>query len=504
MKKTVLIVGGGTAGWLSAAIIAAHHRHRSEDELEIMLVEASDIPTVGVGEGTWPTLRNTVRSIGISEKRLFKECFAGFKQGGKFVNWMSKDDFYYHPFTVPLGYGSLDLAPYVDDVRSFSRLSNYQEAVCEAGLAPRAPTDSEFQGICNYAYHLDAGAFANLLKRHCIDELGVKHRIGTVNDVVLGARGEIASLKLAEGGTPFELSADLFVDCTGFRSLLLGKSLGAKFNSIDDVLFNDSALAVRVNYDDENAPLACHTIATGQTAGWIWDIGLTTRRGVGHVYSSEHLSDDEAAQNLSAYLGKSVDQLDMKSIKFQAGYRETPWLKNCVGIGLSGGFVEPLEATAIMLVEVAARYVAENIFADFSILPIIEKRFNQQMSYRWQRITDFLKLHYSLTKRTEPYWKAHTDAQSIPESLQEDLAVWQNRGPIKSDFEGVAELFPAASYQYVLYGMGFKPNYDHQAYLYNQTQQAQRLLERNQTLIRQLSQDLPPHRNFINHWLQAA
>lgn len=504
MKKSILIVGGGTAGWLSAAIIGAHHRNRSDEDLTISLVEASDIPTVGVGEGTWPTLRNTVRSIGLSEKQLFKECFAGFKQGGKFVNWVTQDDYYYHPFTVPLGYGSLDLAPYVDDIQGFSRASNYQEAVCEAGLAPRAPTDPEFQGICNYAYHLDAGAFANLLKNYCRDELGIQHHIGTVKDVVLGNDGEIEQLKLERDGDPFELSASLYVDCTGFRSLLLGKALEVPFKSIDDVLFNDRAIAVHVPYEDENAPLACHTIATGQNAGWTWDIGLTSRRGVGHVYSSAHLSDEEAAINLGKYIGTSPDSLDLKQIKFQTGYRETPWRKNCVAIGLAGGFVEPLEATAIMLVEVAARYVAENIFADFTTLPILEKRFNQQMQYRWQRITDFLKLHYVLTQREEPYWKAHTDPASIPDSLKEDLAVWRNRGPIKSDFEGIAELFPAASYQYVLYGMGFKPNYSDQAYLYAEAQQAQRLFERNQTLTRQLAQDLPPHRNYINHWLNAA
>ena len=504
MQKSVLIVGGGTAGWLSAAIIAAHHRNRSNEELKISLVEASDIPTVGVGEGTWPTLRNTVREIGISEKQLFKECFAGFKQGGKFVNWVTQDDFYYHPFTVPLGYGSLDLAPYVDDIEAYSRESNYQEAVCEAGLAPRNPTDPEFQGICNYAYHLDAGAFANLLKHYCRDELGVQHHIGTVQDVELGANGEIDTLKLARDGDPFELKADLYIDCTGFRSLLLGQALNVPFKSIDDVLFNDRALATRVNYENENDPLACHTIATGQDAGWIWDIGLTSRRGVGHVYSSAHLTDEEAAKNLANYIGVSEDELDLKPIKFQAGYREQPWRKNCVAIGLSGGFVEPLEATAIMLVEVTARYVAENLFADFSTLPILEKRFNQQMQYRWQRITDFLKLHYVLTKRDEPYWRAHTDPASVPDSLSEDLMVWQNRGPIKSDFEGVAELFPAASYQYVLYGMGFKPNYTKQAYLYDEHQQAQRLLERNKSLTQQLARDLPPHRSFINHWLRAA
>lgn len=502
-KKSLLIVGGGTAGWLSAAIIAAYHRNRSQDEFEISLVEAADIPTVGVGEGTWPTLRNTMRSIGISEKELFEKCFAGFKQGGKFVNWASQDDFYYHPFTVPLGYGKVDLAPYVDDIRSFATQSNYQQEICEAGLAPRSLSEGEYQGVCNYAYHLDAGAFADLLKKHCRDELGVKHIIGTVQDVALNEHGQIERLRLENGGEPFELGADLFVDCTGFRSLLLGGALGVPFKSLDEVLFNDAALAIRVPYEDENDPMACHTVATGQSAGWIWDIGLTNRRGVGHVYSSQYLSEDEAAANLSRYIGQPLDDFDVNTIKFRSGHRQVSWKENCVAVGLSMGFVEPLEATAIMLVEVAARYVAEHAFADGQAQAIAAKRFNQHMDYRWQRIADFLKLHYMLTERPEPYWQAHTDEQTIPLSLKEDLTLWQHRGPINSDFEGVAELFPAASYQYVLYGMGYKPDYSQQAYLYDQGAQASRVKEKNAALTQQLLRDLPPHRRYIDHWLQA-
>jgi len=156
-----------------------------------------------------------------------------------------------------------------------------------------------------------------------------------------------------------------------------------------------------------------------------------------------------------------------------------------------------------MLVEVAARYVAENLPPNREVLEITEKRFNQQMDYRWQRITDFLKLHYMLTKRPEPYWQAHVQEDSIPESLQEDLAVWNYRGPIKSDFDGVAELFPAASYQYVLYGMGFKPDFSNQAYLYAEQAQAERIKQKNQVMTQQLLQSLPTHRQYIEHWLAS-
>ncbi len=502
--KSILIVGGGTAGWLSAAIIAAYHKNRSDEQLQITLVEASDIPTVGVGEGTWPTIRNTVREIGIDEKVIFEKCFAGFKQGGKFVNWVTQDDFYYHPFTVPLGYGQLDMAPYVSEIEQFALEANYQQEICEAGLAPRSLSEGAYQGICNYAYHLDAGAFANLLKNHCRDNLGVIHKIGTVDQIRRKDSGGIESLSLTGDEGPFDLSADLYLDCTGFRSLLLGDAMDVPFISNAQYLFNDRAIALRLPYDDEDAPLACHTIATGQNVGWTWDIGLTTRRGVGHVYSSEYLSDEEATENLSRYVGKSIDEYDVKSFKFKSGYRQKSWEHNCVAVGLAGGFVEPLEATAIMLVEVVARYIAENLPADQTAMKVTSKRFNSQMDYRWQRITDFLKLHYMLTQRPEPYWQAHRDPVSVPESLKEDLAIWKYRGPIKSDFDGVAELFPAASYQYVLYGMGYKPDYNRQSYLYKDEASAERIIQKNHLMTQQLLQTLPPHRDYIEHWLEQV
>ncbi len=500
--KRIVIVGGGTAGWLSAGVIAANHHSGEEGAVEVVLVESSDIPTIGVGEGTWPTMKNTMQQIGITEAELFKSCHAAFKQGGKFVDWVHGDgDFYYHPFTVPLGYGRLDLAPYIDDIENYAVETNFQHPICEAGLAPRSMAEGEYQGQCNYAYHVDAGALGELLKQHCKSKLGVTQIIDTVEEAVLAEDGSIAGIRLQERGL---LAGDLFVDCTGFASLLLGKTLGAEFIDMDDVLFNDSALAMQVPYAAGDAPLATHTIATGQNAGWIWDIGLTHRRGVGHVYSSRFISDDEAEQNLRNYLGSDADGLEPRKIGFRSGHRELFWKKNCVAVGLSAGFVEPLEATAIMLVEVSARYIAENLPPDTEIMNITARRFNQQMQYRWRRIIDFLKLHYMLSKRPEPYWRAHCEPDSIPDSLKEDLAVWGSRGPIASDFDSAIELFPAASYQYVIYGMGFKPDFSRQAYLYREQDQAERIINRNKKLTEQMLQSLPPHRAYIEQWLATT
>jgi len=350
---------------------------------------------------------------------LFSKCHAAFKQGGKFVDWVhGNGDFYYHPFTVPLGYGRLDLAPYVSSIEDFAVQANFQHHVCEAGLAPRGLNEAEYSGQCNYAYHLDAGAFAELLKEYCKDALGVKHVIGTVQSTQKDDAGNIDCILLNDQR---QLQADLFVDCTGFSSLLLGKEMDVPFVSAKQYLFNDSALALHVPYLEDEDQIASHTIATGQNAGWIWDIGLTHRRGVGHVYSSEFLSDDEAEVNLRSYLGKRADELSPRKICFDSGYRKQFWKGNCVAVGMSAGFVEPLEATAIMLVEISARYIAENLPPDHNIMRITAKRFNEQMNYRWGRIIDFLKLHYMLTKRTEPYWQAHTEEASIPDSLKEDL-----------------------------------------------------------------------------------
>lgn len=503
----ITVVGGGTAGWLAAAVIAAYHKNAAADNpnkpnIQVTLVESSDIPTVGVGEGTWPTMKNTLRDIGIKESDMFAHCHAVFKQGGKFVDWVKGEgDFYYHPFTVPLGYGRIDLAPYVDDIENYAVESNYQHHVCEANLAPRTMSEGEYSGQCNYAYHLDAGAFADMLKNHCKTNLNVKHVIGTVDDVQLHEDGSIAAVVLATGEA---LNADLFIDCTGFQSLLLGKALGVKFKSMDKYLFNNTAMALHVPYANDNNEIASHTIATGQNAGWIWDIGLTSRRGVGHVYSNEYLSDDQAVENLRKYLGPQGANIEPRKISFNSGHREKWWHKNCVAIGMAGGFVEPLEATAIMLIEISARYVAENLPPNTAIMPTIAKRFNQQMEYKWGRIIDFLKLHYMLTKRPEPYWQAHTDPSTIPDSLKEDLAVWGYRGPTHADFESAIELFPAASYQYVMYGMGFKPDFNQHSHLYNQQQQAELIKQRNVQLTQQMLQRLPGHRDFIKQWLAAS
>ena len=501
-KQRIVIVGGGTAGWLTAAIVAAKHKvAKGQCGLDITLVESSDIPTVGVGEGTWPTMRNTLKDIGLSEKEVFKRCSAAFKQGGKFVNWVNGNgDFYYHPFTVPLGYGRVEMAPYINNIADFANTTNFQQHVCEQNMAPRTLNEEEYSSAqSNYAYHLDAGAFADMLKSFCKEELGVQHKVATVEQVSATSSEHIENITLDDNST---LHADLFVDCSGFRSMLLGEALQEPVVSVNDVLFNNSAIALHVPYEDD-FEIKPYTQATAQEAGWIWDIGLSSRRGVGHVYSTDFTDDGRAEELLRRYVGDEKGKLNARVIRFDSGYKKRIWKGNCIGVGLSAGFVEPLEATALMLIEISARYIAEQMPTPASAMPIISQRFNKQMQYRWQRIIDFLKLHYIFNQRSEPYWQANRDIASIPDSLKEDLEIWKYRGPQIADFSAAIELFPAASYQYVLYGMGFSPDFSLQSHFYTERDLADKVMKQNQLITQQKLSSLPNHRDYIEQWLAS-
>src|ERR1700681_75485 len=284
--RSICIVGGGTAGWLTAGIIAARHRSEDGHGIRIKLIESDTIGTIGVGEGTWPTMRTTLKKMGISETDFFRECNTSFKQGAKFARWVTGDrsDFYYHPLVLPEGFPNLDLASaWMDsaekrqDAPSFSNAVSYQEAVCELGLAPKLITSPEYAGIANYAYHLDAGRFASFIRDHCVKNLGVRHIVDEVTQVVKNDTGDIDHVVTSKSG---QLRGDLFIDASGFRSLLLGETMGVPFVDCSNVLFIDRALAMQVPYGDEQSNIVPHTVSTAQKHGWIWDIGLQSRRGV--------------------------------------------------------------------------------------------------------------------------------------------------------------------------------------------------------------------------------
>ena len=499
-----MIVGGGSAGWLTAGILAAEHRTGKPDGLRVKLVESPDVKPIGVGEGTWPTMRDTLRKMGVSETDFIRECDASFKQASRFDRWVTggDDDTYYHPFALPQGYGDVNLVSQWQSLpskRPYAEVVSYQAHLCDQGRAPKQVTTPEWAAVANYAYHLDAGKFGQFLQKFCTEKLGVEHVLDHVRGVNSADNGDITSLQTETNG---QIEGDLFIDCTGFASLLLGQHYGIPFISRKETLFCDTAMALQVPNKDEDSPIASNTISTAQEAGWIWDIGLPSRRGTGHVYSSAHTTDDEAELALRAYItstGGDGKAGTARKIAINPGHRETFWHRNCVAVGISAGFIEPLEASALALIELSAKMISDELPATREIMDLVAKRFNDRFRYRWDRIIDFLKLHYVLSQRTDSdFWLDNRKVETIPSHLLELLELWKFQPPSRSDLFQVEEIFPSASYQYVLYGMGFESEQVPSRQSDN-TEVARRLLEETSGLTGKFLAGLPSNRKLLNH-----
>ncbi|MGB1422739.1 MAG: tryptophan halogenase family protein [Pseudomonadales bacterium] len=508
----IVIVGGGSAGWLTAAIIAAEYETQPTADpvgipLAITLIESPSISTIGVGEGTWPSMRTTLQKIGITETEFISRCDASFKQGTAFRNWHHSDDSgYVHPFTPPLGYEELDLAGHWlshPHRPPFAEAVGTQAAVSKSHLAPKQITTPEYAFNVNYGYHLNAGKFAQLLQEHCVQRLGVHHVRANVIGITSHENGDIKALQT---DTANSIPGDLFIDCSGMNSLLLGTHYNIPFHDVDHILFNNSAIAAQIDYQNPTDPIESCTLSTAHSAGWIWDIGLPTRRGIGCVYSDQFMNRDQAAAKLKSYIASTVspdagNSAALREIRFNPGYRQKFWHRNCVAVGMAAGFIEPLEASALVMVELSANMIATQLPADRSAMQRLEQQFNAKFEYRWHHIIEFLKLHYVLNERSDSdYWVQNRAASSIPDGLQTALKNWQHRGPWHHETQHADDLFPSASYQYVLYGMGFAPQPDPRLKrrAKDQAHRAMALFKENEEMTRQLLAALPDNRSLID------
>lgn len=504
--KALVIVGGGSAGWLTAGVVAAELRRRGSP-VSVTLVESPTRPPIGVGEGTWPTMRRSLSRMGISETVFLRDCDASFKQGTAFIDWQrGGGERYYHPFSPPRGFPEFNLASHWQAHRgeiAFAAAVSAQGMLCDRHVAPKQIVTPEYAGNVNYGYHLDAGKFADLLCRHCTQTLGVRHLMEDVTAINRDDAGYLTSLRTASGA---EIPGDLFVDCTGMRALLIGETLGVGFRDVSGVLFNDRALAVQLPRSDAAEAIASATRSSARAAGWIWDIALPSRRGIGYTYSSAHSSDAEAEATLREYLSNTAGperaaSLEPRRIAFRPGYREQFWHRNCVAIGLSAGFVEPLEASALVMIELSAKMLGELMPPDRAVMDIVAKRFNRKFRDHWERILEFLKLHYVLSERDDAdYWQDHRDPNSVPETLRDSLTLWQHHCPWHGDQGQADELFSTASYQYVLYGMGFRSagSTAQQRAADAEQQRAGSLFAENQREIQRLLAALPTNRVLID------
>lgn len=504
--RKILVAGGGTAGWLTACYLAKAFNSVAPDSIQVALVESPNIGLLGVGEATFPSIRGTLAAIGLDERRFLAGANATYKQGIEYVNWVRPPgspgpDRFFHPFSTPSQRaGRPELLPYwllggAPEGTAFADAVTMQKTVADYGRAPKRADDPDYQGPLNHAFHFDAACFAATLAEHGQNKLGITRHLATVERAELDASGAIERIVTTELGA---LSADLYVDCTGLRGRLIGDVMQSPFRSRSDVLFVDRAVALQVPYPQLDTPILPFTRSTAQPSGWIWDIGLQKRRGIGYVYSSRHGDAAQAEQQVRDYIGPAAEGLDALHLKFETGYRPQHWRSNCVAVGLAGGFVEPLESTGIALIELAAYMLAHLLPGDTDQMEATARRFNEMMVARYDRIIDFIKMHYCLSQRRDsPFWIDNRDPASIPETLQERLELWRHRPPHRLDFVTDLEMFMPASWQYVLYGMEFKTDLEPLRSAYPQMDAAREEFAMIRKMAGHACNDLPNHRALV-------
>lgn len=506
--QNIVIVGGGTAGWLTAAYLAKAFNLSANPHLSITLLESPDIGIIGVGEGTFPTIRETLRFLDIDERNFLRTSAATFKQGILFTDWLHEPRLhnrhrFFHPFEAPFYSEETALVPYwlLQEAKSrpsFAEAVTIQNRVAGAKRGPKRLGEPDFDGPLNYAYHIDTHELARLLADRA-RELGVIHLTGELERAKVGEQG-IESMTLNDGR---ELRADLYIDCSGFRAELIGRALQIPFRSVRGTLFANRAAACKVAYENPEAPIESYTLANAHEGGWTWDIGLAGARGVGCVYSSDHISDERALEILRNYAGPGLDDSSVRMLAFEVGYRERQWVGNCVAVGLSAGFLEPLEATGLVLIEAAVAVIAE-LFPHHGPVDAPARRFNQLMAARFENIVKFLKLHYCLSRRPEPFWRENADPATIPDELRELLRQWRYRPPGRFDFTLDVETFAFFNYQYILYGMEFQTDLSAGRSDFPKVAEAQRLFDRIRAFGEKAARDLPSHRKLVSQISAAA
>ncbi|WP_153914116.1 tryptophan halogenase family protein [Shewanella sp. TC10] len=499
----IVIIGGGTAGWL-----AANHIGKAAQLLpnvKVTLIESPDIPTIGVGEGTVPAIKQSLQSFGIRETDFIRDCDVSFKQSIKFCNWLDKhkhgdNNSYHHLFDVPSPLGT-DLTPHwlnqfakqPNAIPAYSEMVSPQHFICEALKAPKLITTPEYGGKVSYAYHLNAAKFAKLLASNATSKFGVTHLKANVLDADLDNEGNLTELKTDKLGN---LAFDFFIDCSGFESILLAKKLQVPFVDKSKQLFVNKAIVAQVPITEEHA-IPPYTIATAHQAGWVWDIALPERRGTGFVYSDNHMSASQAEQKFNHYLGGKLDSLPHREIPMKVGYREKFWFKNCVALGLAQGFLEPIEATSILLTDFAASYLAKRLPQTMAQMPALSERFNDTMTYAWERVVEFAKLHYCISDRVDAdFWIDNRNPESIPASLKQKMMLWQNFSPLTDDLFSRFEVFNIDNYLYVLYGMKYRTQDAVNSDSYNQL--ALKQVAQIQNIGQGLAAELPEHRDLLN------
>ncbi|HEU5473643.1 MAG TPA: tryptophan halogenase family protein [Actinophytocola sp.] len=468
MVRKVVVVGGGTAGWMTASYLQATFGER----IEITVIESDRVPTIGVGEATFSTIRHFFEYLGLAESDWMPACGATYKLAIRFENWRRPGHYFYHPFERLRSVDGFPISEWWLAHGEGDRADRdifLMAALGDALLAPRyldgrlfddGPTASDQQVTGRttlseqtaqfpYAYHFDAALLAAFLRDRAV-RLGVQHVLDDVQNVNLSARGSIDHLVTKNHG---ELRGDLYIDCSGFRGLLINQALGEPFESYQDYLPNDRAVALRVPADQQRDGIPPYTRATAMDAGWIWTIPLFHRNGMGYVYSADYCSPEDAERTLREYAGPAAADLEANHIKMRVGRSRRFWVQNCVAIGLSGGFVEPLESTGIFFIQYGIEQLVKH-FPAFGHAEDLAASYNTLLARCLDGVREFLFLHYYTAAREDNrYWK-DARQRTVPPGLAERLEAWRVRLPDTENVWSHYHGFEPYSYTAMLLGLG--------------------------------------------------
>ncbi len=493
--ERVVIVGGGTAGWIAAASMA----RLLGPSVKITLIESEAIGTVGVGEATIPQIRRLNGVLGLDENEFVRETRGTFKLGIEFNNWGHIGERYLHTF----GDAGINLASlHFHHYWLRSRAEGQAASLWDYSLHHKAAYANMFGRLDRvgntsmtglaYAFHFDAGLYARYLRKHA-EANGVTRIEGKVVDVALEPEtGHINHVTLESGQV---VAGDLFVDCSGFRGLLIGQALGVGYQDWSKWLPCDGAVAVGC---ESTQPLLPYTKATAHDAGWQWRIPLQHRTGNGHVFCEQFTSEDKATETLLANLD-GAPMGEPKRLRFTTGRREKFWHKNCVSLGLASGFLEPLESTSIHLIQSNVSKLIE-LFPDKTFDAPNEHEYNRQVSHEYELIRDFLILHYHRTDREDSEFWRYCKHMSVPESLTEKMKLFSSNGLLYKDAE---DLFRESSWVQVMVGQGLVPKSFHAMANRISSEQLNNFLSDVKKLIARATNDLPQHQDFIEAHCKA-
>ena len=489
--KHILVVGGGTAGWMAAAALAKV----LGGGYAIRLVESEEIGTVGVGEATVPHLSLFNRLLEIDEAEFVRQTQGTFKLGIQFNDWGRPGDSYIHGFGT-IGH-DIAMQPFhqfwlkarrlgfADDIGAYSLNTLAAPRGRFMTSASDAPAQSPLANIA-YAYHFDAGLYARYLRGYA-EKLGVQRIEGKIAQTVLRPDDGFVEAVVLENGE--RLEAELFIDCSGFRGLLIEQALHAGYEDWTHWLPCDRALAVAC---EKVGPPVPYTRSTARKAGWQWRIPLQHRTGNGYVYASAHLSDDEATASLLANLdGKPLG--DPRPLRFVTGRRKRAWSRNVVALGLASGFMEPLESTSIFMIQSGISRLL-SLFPRRDCSEVLQERFNAQSTWEAERIRDFLILHYHVNQREgDPFWQRCRE-MPIPDSLRDNLRLFRDTG---SFFRDGNEMFGPVSWVQVMLGQGIMPERYHATVDQMPERDLRHFMQSVRNVVESCVEAMPPHDAFI-------